>query len=180
MIKEIADGFVLEDEFLAAKGVPEGALDERTEEVVLSMRADFAQTVILAAASSLYGQCLGAREATYRFEMSRESEDQDEWDKTGLEEELAVFDEQISVCAEMDADVDLLMETGREGPVEFWKNAVSYAREELGYMRTRADYICLKGCRQMWEGYSQVVRIEGEFDKRLNYLKLTYAGGMYR
>jgi len=178
IIQEIAENYVMQDEFLAAKGVPEGSLDEKTEETVLTIRADVAQEAILAAASSLYGQCLGAREATYRFEMGRESPTQEEWDKSGLEEELKMFDEQISACADMDTDI--LEETEREGPIEFWKNAVSYAREELGYMRTRADYIVAKGCRQMWEGYSQVIRIEGEFDKRLHYMKLTYSGGVYR
>jgi len=178
IIDEIAREFVMSDEFLAAKGIPKGALDEQTEETVLTIRADVAQETILAAASSLYGECLGAREATYRFEMGRESELQEEWDKSGLEAELEMFDERISACADM--DISTLEETEREGPIEFWKNAVAYAREELGYMRTRADYIVARGCRQMWEGYSHVIRIEGEFEKRLNYLKLTYAGGVYR
>jgi len=185
MVKEEAEEFVEGDDFLSAKGVPEGSLDEHlaaTQEAFINEFVERAtneqEAEVVAAAATLYAECTTARNTQYLFEMGRESVDQEEFDKSPVEEALQALVERVEEIAEL--DVGRLEAGERENALAFWKGARSYALEEASYLRTRADRTEQKGPRHPSESYSQIRAIEGNVEKRLEALTIYYDDDTFR
>jgi len=185
MVKEEAEEFVEGDDFLSAKGVPEGSLDEHlaaTQEAFINEFVERAtneqEAEVVAAAATLYAECTTARNTQYLFEMGRESVDQEEFDKSPVEEALQALVERVEEIAEL--DVGRLEAGERENALAFWKGARSYALEEASYLRTRADRTEQKGSRHPSESYSQIRAIEGNVEKRLEALTIYYDDDTFR
>jgi len=185
MVKEEAEEFVEGDDFLSAKGVPEGSLDEHlaaTQEAFINEFVERAtneqEADVVAAAATLYAECTTARNTQYLFEMGRESVDQEEFDKSPVEEALQALVERVEEIAEL--DVGRLEAGERENALAFWKGARSYALEEASYLRTRADRTEQKGSRHPSESYSQIRAIEGNVEKRLEALTIYYDDDTFR
>jgi len=185
MVNEEAEEFVEEDDFLKAKGVPEGCLDEHLAATQEAFTNEFVERAtneqeaeVVAAAATLYSECTLARNTQYLFEMGRESADQEEFDKTPVEEALQALVEKVEEIAEL--DVGRLEAGERENALNFWKGARAYALEEASYLRTRADRTEQKGPRHPSESYAQIKAIEGNVEKRLEALTIYYDDDTFR
>jgi len=185
MVNEEAEEFVEGDDFLSAKGVPEGCLDEHLAATQEAFTNEFVEratneqeAAVVAAAATLYAECTTARNTQYLFEMGRESVDQEEFDKTPVEEALQALVERVEEIAEL--DVGRLEAGERENALAFWKGARAYALEEASYLRTRADRTEQKGSRHPSESYSQIRAIEGNVEKRLEALTIYYDDDTFR
>jgi len=185
MVNEEAEEFVEEDDFFKTKGVPDGCLDEllaSTQEAFVTEyveRATYEQEQqVINESATLYAECTSARNVQYLFEMGRESVDQEEFDKTPVEEALQALCEKVEEVAEL--DVARLEAGEREVALEFWKRARSYALEEASYLRTRADRIEQKGVRHPSESYAQIRAIEANVEKRVEALTIYYDDDTFR
>jgi len=184
-IDELANAFVGEDEFLASKGVPEGSLEEQSSaaqeafvnEYVLRV-TDAQEAAVVAAASELYRQCTDTRNIQYLFEMSRESVDQEEFDKTAVVEAIETLKAKVEEISEL--DVGRLEAGERENALSFWNDAQGYALAEASYLRTRADRIQQKGARRITESYAQIRAIEGNVAQTVQALTFHYDDDTFR
>lgn len=156
------------------------------KEVLEAFRASWLEAVTNAQQAAveemvenLYSACQDLREVQYMFEMGQDYK-QEEWDAAEVVESEAMTALQDLVAEAEGMDVGFLEQSERTDPMEALAVMRAYATDEAGYIKSRADRVQAKGCRDVNEGWARVVKISACVGDNLDRLTFWYSDGTFR